>query len=265
MASSNYKTIGEIALPWGYKRVVEERNSFGNWLRTINLKQDPRIYLFNGRLRDDQSTHFAVLDIPVGTKNLQQCADAIMRLRAEYFFSCDKIDSICFKSTDGTELSFAKWMKGDRYRLMGTRLTTYNSRSSGGNKRQQLDQFLEIVFSYCGTISLDRELDPVNDLSNLKTGDIFIKPGSPGHAMIVMDVAINNKGEKIFLLAQGFMPAQSIHIVKNLSDETMNPWYRVDDGLKIITPRWIFYRSQLKRWRLSSSFLPIQLIKLTFS
>jgi uncharacterized protein DUF4846 len=148
---------------------------------------------------------------------------------------------------------------------MGTRLTTYNSRSSGGNKRQQLDQFLEIVFSYCGTISLDRELDPVNDLSNLKTGDIFIKPGSPGHAMIVMDVAINNKGEKIFLLAQGFMPAQSIHIVKNLSDETMNPWYRVDDGLKIITPRWIFYRSQLKRWRLSSSFLPIQLIKLTFS
>jgi hypothetical protein len=37
-ASSGYKTIGEIPPPLGYKRVVEEKNSFGEWLRTINLK-----------------------------------------------------------------------------------------------------------------------------------------------------------------------------------------------------------------------------------
>jgi len=67
------------------------------------LKHDPGIYLFNGRLRDNQSTHFAVLDIPVGDKDLQQCADAIMRLRAEYFLNQDNIDSICFKATDGTD------------------------------------------------------------------------------------------------------------------------------------------------------------------
>jgi len=247
-SSSSYKAIREIPLPLGYKRVVEEKNSFGDWLRTINLKQDPRIYLFNGRLKDDQSTHFAVLDMPVGNKDLQQCADAIMRLRAEYFFNCDNIDSICFKATDGTDLSFLKWMKGERYRLTGTRLTCYNSGSSRGNKRQQLEQFLEVVFSYCGTISLDRETSPVNDLNNLKTGDIFIKAGSPGHAMVIVDVAVNNEGEKIFMLAQGFMPAQSIHIVKNLGDKTMSPWYRVTDALKIVTPQWVFYPNQLKRW-----------------
>jgi hypothetical protein len=50
------------------------------------------------------------------------------------------------------------------------------------------------------------------------------------------------------MLAQGFMPAQSIHIVKNLLDETMSPWYRVTDGLKVVTPKWVFYRNQLKRW-----------------
>ena len=33
--------------------------------------------------------------------------------------------------------------------------------------------------------------------------------------MIVADVAFNKKGEKIFILAQGYMPAQDIHIVKN--------------------------------------------------
>lgn len=116
-AFSGYKTIGEIPTPPGYKRIVEERNFFGAWLRKINLKKDERIYLFNGKLRDDQSTHFAVLDIPVGDKDLQQCADAIMRLRAEYFFNQGSVDSIHFKATDGTDLSFAKWMKGERYRL----------------------------------------------------------------------------------------------------------------------------------------------------
>jgi len=86
-------------------------------------------------LRDNQSTHFAVLDIPVGDKDLQQCADAIMRLRAEYFLNKDNIDSICFKATDGTDLSFAKWMEGERYRLKGARLVAYSSGSFGGNKR----------------------------------------------------------------------------------------------------------------------------------
>jgi len=50
------------------------------------------------------------------------------------------------------------------------------------------------------------------------------------------------------MLAQGFMPAQSIHIVKDQLDETINPWYKVTDDLKIITPQWIFYRDQLRRW-----------------
>lgn len=168
-------------------------------------------------------------------------------MKGRVFFNQDKIDSIRFKATDGADLSFAKWMKGERYRLKGARLAAYNPGISGGNKRQQLEQFLEVVFSYCGTISLDKETKPVNDLNNLQAGDVFIKAGSPGHAMIVVDVAVN-KGEKIFMLAQGLMPAQSIHIVRNLLDEAVSPWYRVTDDLKMITPEWVFYRNQLKRW-----------------
>jgi len=81
----------------------------------------------------------------------------------------------------------------------------------------------------------------------LKAGDVFIKAGSPGHAMIVVDFAVNNGGEKIFMLAQAFMPAQSILIVKNPSDKVMSPWYKVTDALKIVNPQWVFCRNQLKR------------------
>jgi hypothetical protein len=60
----------------------------------------------------------------VGDKD---CADAIMRLKAEYFFNQVNIDSMRFKATNSTDLSFPKWMRGERYRLKGTRLAGYNS------------------------------------------------------------------------------------------------------------------------------------------
>ena len=41
-------------------------------------------------------------------------------------------------------------------------------------------------------------------------------------------LAVSGKDQKIFMLAQGFMPAQSIHIVKNLQDEKINLVYVSD-------------------------------------
>jgi hypothetical protein len=96
-------------------------------------------------LRDDQSTHVAVLDIPVGDKDLQQCADGIMRLRAEYF-NMGSVDSIHFRATDGTDLSFSKWMKGERYRLKGNRLVTDNPGFAGIHKRQHWNNFSKLCF-----------------------------------------------------------------------------------------------------------------------
>jgi len=115
-------------------------------------------------------------------------------------------------------------LSGERYRLNNNKLVSYHSDISKVNKRIQLEQFLEVVLSYCGTISLAKEARPVQDIYGLQIGDIFIKAGSPGHAMIVADMTVNEKGKKIFMLAQGMMPAQSIHIVKNPMDEKMSPW-----------------------------------------
>jgi Domain of unknown function (4846) len=244
----NYTTIENIPTPKGYARIPVEENAMGDWLRKTRLKKDGRVYLYDGRVKNNQTAQFAVLDIPVGSKDLQQCADAILRLKAEYLFSRYLIDSIHFKATDGTDLSFARWLKGERYKLIGGRLLPYTTHRSLNNQRVQLDEFLEVVFSYCGTYSLRKETRSVKDLAEIAIGDIFIRAGSPGHAIVVVDVAVNQQGEKIFMLAQSYMPAQDIHIIKNPMDEPINPWYRANAGRRLVTPEWVFNWNQLRRW-----------------
>ena len=71
---------------------------------------------------------------------------------------------------------------------------------------------------FCGSVSLSRELKTKSNIHEIQAGDVFIKGGTPGHAEIVLDVAVNKKtGKKIFLLAQSYMPAQEIHILKSIT------------------------------------------------
>ena len=68
------------------------------------------------------------------------------------------------------------------------------------------------------------------------------------HACIVADMAVNKEGKTIYLLAQSYMPAQDIHILKNPMNEGLSPWYEVDNAESIYTPEYNFRRNELKRW-----------------
>jgi hypothetical protein len=67
--------------------------------------------------------------------------------------------------------------------------------------------------------------------------------------MIVMDVAVNNSGGKLVMLAQSYMPAQDLHIVKNPVNAKLSPWYEVNNAEVILTPEWKFYKNQLRKWQ----------------
>lgn len=41
-------------------------------------------------------------------------------------------------------------------------------------------------------------------------GDVFLKGGSPGHVVMVVDLCENEEGQKAFLPGQGYMPAQAL-------------------------------------------------------
>lgn len=100
------KKISDIPLPAGYVRVHNSQNSFGEWLENIDLKKDKTVYKFDGIRKYNQSAQFAVLNISVGKKDLQQCANAVMRLRAEYLYSQKKYDEIIFTDNDRTTYKF---------------------------------------------------------------------------------------------------------------------------------------------------------------
>jgi hypothetical protein len=81
----------------------------------------------------------------------------------------------------------------------------------------------------------------------MQIGDVFIQGGSPGHAVIIVDMAKNSKGEKIFILAQSYMPAQETQILKNPNDTNSSPWYTLPTST-LETPEWDFNATDLKTW-----------------
>jgi Domain of unknown function (4846) len=222
---NTYATTGDIPLPAGFTRVASQSHSFAGWLRKLGLKEDRTVYLFDGNKKKNQLAQFAVLDVSVSNKNLQQCADAVMRLRAEYLFAEKRFDEIIFTDNEQGIYTFGPPFS-----------------------RQHFMSFMEKVFGMCGSASLSKQLKPVADVNAIEAGNVFIRGGFPGHAAIVTDVASNAAGKKIFMLAQSYMPAQDIHVLLNPAGENINPWYEVNDLDRIVTPEYVFYTTELKQW-----------------
>lgn len=220
-----YAFVKNIPLPAGFKRPFADPNSFAFYLKNIALKKDKTVYLYNNQPKFNQLAQYAVLNISVGDKDLQQCADAVMRLRAEYLFETNYFDRIVFYDNGRAAYKF-----------------------SAPYTREHFLKYLDKVFGMCGSASLAKQLNRVADLAMIQPGDVFIRGGFPGHAVIVMDVAMNAAREKIYLLAQSYMPAQDIHVLKNTMNEELSPWYEVNENKLIRTPEYNFSRDELKRW-----------------
>lgn len=237
----------EIPPPEGYERIETPINSFAHWLRHLPLKkQHTPVYLYNSRKKGNQKAHFAVIDIDTGTRDLQQCADAVIRLRGEYLYSRGQYASIHFNFTSGDEASFMRWVSGYRPMVNGNKVQWVKSAGEDSSYKN-FRRYLTTVFVYAGTYSLSRELTSRKDINEMEIGDIFIEPGFPGHAVIVVDMAEDKKnGKRAFLLAQSYMPAQDIHVLKNPGNAGLSPWYDLEFGRSLRTPEWQFKDTDLK-------------------
>ena len=239
--------IGQIPTPQGYTRNDIPVNSFGDYLRNISLKsKNSPVKLYNGENKNYQELHYRVLDISVGKRDLQQCADAVMRLRAEYLLKTNQKNKISFNYTSGDAAIYEKWATGFRPSIKGNKVT-WSLQAKADTSYSNFLKYMENVFMYAGSASLSKELQQ-KDIQNLEIGDVFIQGGFPGHAVLVVDVALHpTTNKKVFLIAQSYMPAQDIHILKNFNNEEISPWYEVlnTSSQEIITPQWIFKQNDL--------------------
>src|SRR5262249_35643398 len=82
------RLAARFAPPSGASRVALAPDSFGAFLRALPLLPvGTKVHLYDGSLKARQDVHAAVVDLDVPPRDLQQCADAIMRLWAEYRYA----------------------------------------------------------------------------------------------------------------------------------------------------------------------------------
>ncbi|MBN1525637.1 MAG: hypothetical protein JW904_14255 [Spirochaetales bacterium] len=219
-------TIGtRVQVPEGYTRVSAAPGSFEEFLRSQPLRpHGTRVKYFDGREKRSEGIYCAVIDRSIGNRDLEQCADALMRIRAEYLYAQKRYSEIQFAFLhDGKPRRYVDYAGKDR---------SYKT----------FLKYMDFIFSSANTTSFYRELKPVTNLQEIKIGDIFIQKHRPiNHAMMVVDMAVHSQtGEKIFLLAQSYMPAQETQIVINPGSDSLSPWYSANFGEVLDTPEWRF-------------------------
>lgn len=227
--------------PKDYQWQEEKSDSFGYFIENFKLKPyGSQILRFDGSPISTQHLHEAIFDIDTGNKDLQQCADAVIRLRAEYLYKIKKTDEIKFHFTSGDLLSWNDYKNGVRA-FVNSNTVNFRKTADFDDSYQGFRNYLDLIFNYAGTISLNKETQPVIKSSDLKTGDILITPGSPGHVVFIAGVCQNKEGKKLFLLGEGFTPAQSIHLLSNPFQKNISPWYDLDvNAPETKTARYIF-------------------------
>ncbi len=253
IAENKLDTLGStiearFKCPENFERTKVGDLSFENYLRNLPLKpHGSSVKKYNGAIKINYNVYDAVIDLPIGNKDLHQCADAVMRLKAEYLWNQKRYSEIHFNFVSGLRVDYSKWMEGKRIVYEGNN-THWTDSGTASNTYKDFWKYMECVFRYASTLSLTKELKSVS-IESMQIGDVFIHGGSPGHAIIVVDMAINPETkEKLFLLAQSYMPAQEIQLLKNSNNEGLSPWYSLSFNGDLYTPEWTFSRDELKRF-----------------
>ncbi len=238
-------------------------DSLSQWLLNLELfPENHEVRYYNGNIKSNQHRiNIGVIKMDMVGKfitgkeipaDLQQCADACMRIWAEYLWKSKQYDKIHFKGGNGFVYEYTKWAAGYRVHFDKNWHATWQKDAQTDYGYTTFRKYLSLVFNYCGTLSISKDMKRVEP-NDVRPGDIIIYGGSPGHAVTVMDVLRNKKSGKIrVMLSQSYMPAQEIEILTSPNDNYA-PWYDIDieKNHGVETPQWNFNfdnKSCFRRW-----------------
>jgi Domain of unknown function (4846) len=224
--------------PPGYQRVAVAPGSFAEWLRDLPLAAPSTPVLNNSGdtvFAGEDDYVAAVAAIDVGAGDLQQSADAIVRLNGEWLWASDKPDAISYRSATKLDMPFSRWAKGQRLLASGPNVFWVVKTKPHVPTYGDFRQYIDAVMLWTNNVSLATRAVHVSDPKQLSAGDFFLQTHGKGHALLVLDVAQKPTGERVALLGQALQsPAQSFHVIR-LGHETA--WFSMRPPNAVLTPR----------------------------
>ncbi|KAA3618757.1 MAG: hypothetical protein DWQ05_07285 [Calditrichaeota bacterium] len=212
--------------PVGYRRIEVKAHSFAHFLRHLPLRpQGSPVQNFRGQIFKPASdtTVAAVVNLDIRGKKLEQCMDILQRLFAEYCLAEDKSEDIKFLLPDKSLLTWKSWQRGWRPQRTGGSFPIFQL-APAQDSRENFEAYVREIFYYSGTQTNYFGLKSI-EINKIKIGDFIIKRGRKGHAVILVDIAVNEAGQQIAIFAQGDTPACELHLLKNKDG---SPWLPLD-------------------------------------
>lgn len=235
-----------ITPPEGFERVPVEKGSFGEYLRNYPLlPDDTNLPVFDGTTLNRPDIP-AIFDISLGDEGYQQCADSVIRLYSDYYYENKQFDKITFLFSNGDECSYNDWRKGKRMLVFADKSFEIPAALPSKSKQTYMN-YLKQVMRYAGTLSLQKESEVI-PLEDMRIGDIVC---NDTHVVMVVDEAVNDKGEKCYLFGQSFIPAVCFHIISRTEGRDIFSWYTQEQLEKesFVIGTFPFAKKDIRRWK----------------
>ncbi len=221
--------------PAGYSRKALPAESFSSFLRQLPLRAEGspvNTYERKLLLEGGDPRIAAVAELDLSYADIQQCADSVIRLHAEWRWSQNTAESVGYHFLSGDYAKWSRYREGQRPKVDGAKVVWVGGLALK-NDHASYRKYLDMVFNYASTISLAGKSSQAVERSDVRAGDFFILPGGPGHVILILDLAENPEGKRMALLGQGYMPAQDFQVLRGES----GGWFDLQ-GDSVDTPFW---------------------------
>ncbi len=222
----------QIPTPPGFKRIPVNRGTYARWLRGLPLyPSNTAVRDYQGRIRVQVSdtTLAAIVYYDIQGKKLEQCMDIIQRLWAEYLWSNTRANELSFIMPGGQSLAWNKWAAGFRPTFNGVNISLHLTARADSSK-EAFEDYLWLIFYHSFTQTAYVGYPSIR-FEDLKIGDFIVKKGRRGHAVLVVDLAINDNNELMGLIGHGDTPARNFYIINYRENQ---PWFPLSASQKYI-------------------------------
>ena len=216
--------------PEGFHRVFVPPNSFGHWLRNLQLLPEGtpvKDYLGRIKVTTKDSTLAAVVNYDIRGKKLEQCMDIILRFWAEYLFAQQRSDEIAFCLPVNFLLKWSDWKQGFRPHYQGIRMNLVKNHPPDSS-RDCFEKYLWEIFYHSNTQTAYFNYPKVK-FEDVQIGDFVIKRRRRGHSVLIVDLAVDSDGNRIALFGQGDTPARQFYLLNYKKEQ---PWFPLNPDEK---------------------------------